>query len=43
MRRLPTAQWLDRFGFMDKAGDRWWPYFGAVYIVQAIKRVPACA
>jgi len=35
-----TAQWLDRFGFMEKAGDRWWPYFGAVYIVQAIKRVP---
>ncbi|MEO8407063.1 MAG: SAM-dependent methyltransferase, partial [Oxalobacteraceae bacterium] len=27
------------FAFMEKAGDRWWPYFGAVYIVQAIKRV----
>jgi hypothetical protein len=24
---------------MDRAGDRWWPYLGAVYIVQAIKRV----
>jgi SAM-dependent methyltransferase len=35
-----TDQWLSRFGFMEKAGDRWWPYFGAVYIVQAIKRVP---
>ncbi|KAF1043414.1 MAG: hypothetical protein GAK35_02197 [Herbaspirillum frisingense] len=35
-----TEQWLGRFGFMEKAGDRWWPYFGAVYIVQAIKRVP---
>jgi SAM-dependent methyltransferase len=34
-----TDKWLDRFGFMEKAGDRWWPYFGAVYIVQAIKRV----
>lgn len=34
-----TDQWLQRFAFMEKAGDRWWPYFGAVYIVQAIKRV----
>ncbi len=24
---------------MEKAGERWWPYLGAVYIVQAIKRV----
>lgn len=24
---------------MEKAGDRWWSYFGAVYIIQAIKRV----
>jgi SAM-dependent methyltransferase len=36
---LTSAKWLDRFAFMEKAGDRWWPYFGAVYIVQAIKRV----
>jgi SAM-dependent methyltransferase len=34
-----TEKWLGRFDFMDKAGDRWWPYLGAVYIVQAIKRV----
>jgi SAM-dependent methyltransferase len=34
-----TERWLDRFAFMEKAGDRWWPYLGAVYIVQAIKRV----
>jgi len=34
-----TERWLQRFDFMEKAGDRWWPYFGAVYIVQAIKRV----
>jgi SAM-dependent methyltransferase len=32
-------KWLTRFAFMDKAGDRWWPYLGAVYMVQAIKRV----
>lgn len=34
-----TEQWLNRFSFMEKAGNRWWPYFGAVYIVQAIKRI----
>ncbi|MDB5763157.1 MAG: class SAM-dependent methyltransferase [Herminiimonas sp.] len=34
-----TDKWLDRFSFMEKAGDRWWPYLGAIYIVQAIKRV----
>lgn len=32
-------KWLTRFSFMEKAGERWWPYLGAVYIVQAIKRV----
>jgi SAM-dependent methyltransferase len=34
-----TAKWLDRFAFLEKAGNRWWPYLGALYIVQAIKRV----
>ena len=34
-----TEKWLSRFSFMEKAGERWWPYFGAVYIVHAIKRV----
>lgn len=34
-----TQKWLDRYAFMEKAGDRWWPYLGAVYMVQAIKRV----
>ena len=34
-----TAQWLQRYAFMEKAGNRWWPYLGALYIVQAIKRV----
>lgn len=34
-----TEQWLRRFAFLEKAGNRWWPYFGALYIVQAIKRV----
>ncbi|MEC5218476.1 SAM-dependent methyltransferase [Actimicrobium sp. GrIS 1.19] len=34
-----TDKWLQRFSFMEKAGARWWPYLGAVYTVQAIKRV----
>jgi SAM-dependent methyltransferase len=34
-----TDKWLERFAFMEKAGNRWWPYLGALYIVQAIKRV----
>lgn len=34
-----TDKWLNRFSFMENVGDRWWPYLGAVYIVQAIKRV----
>ena len=34
-----TETWLDRYAFMEKAGNRWWPYFGAVYMLQAIKRV----
>lgn len=34
-----SEKWLNRFSFMENAGDRWWPFFGAVYMVQAIKRV----
>jgi SAM-dependent methyltransferase len=34
-----TTQWLNRFAFAEGAGQRWWPYLGAVYIVHAIKRV----
>lgn len=32
------AKWLRRYGFMESAGDRWWPYGGAIYLMQAIKR-----
>jgi len=32
-------QWLRRFSFMDAAGDRWWPFAGGIYFMQAIKRV----
>jgi SAM-dependent methyltransferase len=34
-----TQQWLERTRFMERAGDRWWPICGAVYMVSAIKRV----
>ena len=35
------GKWLNRFAFMEKAGDRWWPIAGGVYIIQAVKRVQA--
>lgn len=31
--------WLERFSFMEKAGSRWWPILGGVYVVRGIKRV----
>jgi len=34
-----TDAWLARWAFMEKAGDRWWPICGAVYVVSAVKRV----
>jgi hypothetical protein len=34
-----SQQWLDRFRFMESAGDRWWPFSGAVTFLHAIKRV----
>ncbi|HKW38083.1 MAG TPA: methyltransferase domain-containing protein [Burkholderiales bacterium] len=33
------GRWLQRFGFMEKAGERWWPICGGVYVVRAVKRV----
>jgi len=34
-----TAHWIERCAFLEPAGQRWWPYLGAVYMVHAIKRV----
>jgi SAM-dependent methyltransferase len=31
--------WQSRFAFMEKAGARWWPIMGGVYVVRAVKRV----
>lgn len=35
---MTQEKWLQRFKFMDVAGDRWWPIAGAVYVIQAVKR-----
>lgn len=35
---VEQEKWLQRWRFMDDAGDRWWPVMGGVYVVQAIKR-----
>lgn len=36
---LSSDKWLARHAFMEAAGDRWWPIFGAIYMVTAVKRV----
>ena len=36
---VTSAKWLARFGWMERAGDRWWPSFGALYYIVAVKRV----
>jgi len=30
---------FNRYAFLEHIGDRWWPFMGGVYIVQAIKRI----
>jgi SAM-dependent methyltransferase len=34
-----SEKWRVRFGFMEAAGDRWWPVAGGVYFLEAVKRV----
>ena len=36
---LVSQHWLARYAWMDRVGDRWWPVFGAVYMLVAVKRV----
>ncbi|MCW5634300.1 MAG: methyltransferase domain-containing protein [Rubrivivax sp.] len=36
---LASERWLQRFAWMDRFGDRWWPVLGAVYLICAVKRV----
>jgi SAM-dependent methyltransferase len=34
-----SLKWLARFEWAERVGERWWPVFGAVYFVVAVKRV----
>ncbi len=34
-----TDRWLQRFAWIEATGERWWPVFGAVYFLVAVKRV----
>ena len=36
---LTSARWLARFEWMERAGEHWWPVFGALYYIVAVKRV----
>ncbi len=36
---LRSETWLKRWSWMDRAGARWWPFFGAAYFLVAVKRV----
>ena len=36
---LRSEKWLKRYEWMDRAGARWWPIFGAAYFLVAVKRV----
>jgi len=36
---LEHAAWIERFAFLEAAGDRWWALGGGVYLIHAVKRV----
>ncbi len=36
---LHSPSWLQRFGWLETLGGRWWPIFGAAYFLVAVKRV----
>ena len=36
---LHSERWLQRFAWMDAVGRRWWPIFGAGYLLVGVKRV----
>ena len=38
---LGSERWMQRLGWMDAMGGRWWPILGGVYLLMATKRVPA--
>jgi SAM-dependent methyltransferase len=34
-----SAGWLERSAWIEGVGERWWPVLGAVYMLEAVKRV----
>ena len=36
---VTSASWVSRYGWMEQAGEHWWPVFGALYYIVAVKRV----
>ena len=36
---MSTEKWLNRYEWMDRLGERWWPILGAAYFLVAVKRV----
>jgi len=36
---LGSERWMQRLGWMERAGERWWPILGGVYLLMATKRV----
>jgi SAM-dependent methyltransferase len=34
-----SQKWLQRFEWMERTGERWWPVLGAVYFLVAVRRV----
>lgn len=36
---IDSAAWLERWRWIDRLGEHWWPVLGAAYFVVAVKRV----
>jgi len=36
---LQNEKWFERLASLESSGSRWWPIFGAVYFLVAVKRV----
>ncbi|MFO1293130.1 MAG: methyltransferase domain-containing protein [Rubrivivax sp.] len=36
---IASAAWLERWRWLDRVGAHWWPVFGALYFIVAVKRV----
>lgn len=34
-----SDRWLERWRFIERAGDRWWPICGSLYFLESVKRV----